>query len=320
MKLRVLSYNIHGCVDSQRRLNIINILNILDSLKADIIALQEVDTEKPISRNMNQARMISDFLGMDYSYFPIEKIGRHAFGLAILCHYPIKKSDCSLLPNLYPRLKMRKRGVMQVRLQTPRGNIHLINTHLSVYKLERHLQLVSVLGWNRLHNISPTDPFIFCGDLNSNPTSLTYRILSRYFNDVQKRPMATRKPQPTFPSKFPIFRIDHILISSHFKLIHTEVIKNSQTMNASDHLPLVADLRLTEKINYPLRLRQDSLFGAPIHKWFPLLHELGYPLLHLRGFANLRRLPNAIELLTHEKRRGFIQQYPLSSSSTVEHS
>lgn len=181
---------------------------------------------------------------MDYSYFPIEKTGRHAFGLAILCRYPIEKSDFMLLPNLYSGLKMRKRGVMQVRLRTPMGNVHLINTHLSVFKLERYLQLGYVLDWNRLSNLSLIEPVIFCGDLNANPTSLIYRMLSRHLNDVQTGPNAFGKPQPTFPSKSPIFRIDHILASNNFKIINAEVMKNALTMKASDHLPVVADLGL----------------------------------------------------------------------------
>ncbi|MGD8702333.1 MAG: endonuclease/exonuclease/phosphatase family protein [Desulfosarcina sp.] len=244
MKVKVLSYNIHGCVNSRRQIDVKTISKIIGSIKADIIALQEVDTEKPISKNINQAKTISAYLGMDYLYFPVEKTGRHAFGLAIFFRYPVVNTNIFLLPNLYRRLKMRKRGVIRITLHTLKGNIHIINTHLSVYKLERYFQLISVLGWNNLSNLSLEEPVIFCGDLNANPTSLIYRKLSRYLIDIQRKAYHTVKPKPTFPSKFPIFRIDHILVSNHFRIINAEVVKNELTLKASDHLPVVADLRL----------------------------------------------------------------------------
>jgi endonuclease/exonuclease/phosphatase family metal-dependent hydrolase len=244
MKLRVLSYNIHGCVDSQRKIDVEKIATIISNMNADIIALQEVDTETPICKNRSQAKAISDFIGFDYLYFPVEKRGRHAFGLAILCRYPIEQSNCFMLPNLYPRLKMRKRGVLRARIQTPLGCVHLINTHLSVYRLERFFQLIAVLGWSGLRDVAVREPIIFCGDLNANPSSLIYRRLSAYLNDVQKEPDPSRRPRPTFPSKIPVLRIDHILISDRFQTVHSEVTRNALTAKASDHLPLVADLRL----------------------------------------------------------------------------
>lgn len=243
MKIRVLSYNIHGCVDSQRKVDVESISKILRSINADIIALQEVDTEKPLSRNRNQAKTVSEVLGFDYIYFPIEKTGRHAFGLAILSRYPIEKNDFLFLPNLYPRLNMRKRGVVRAKLQTPMGSLSLINTHLSIYKLERYLQLVSALGWKGLSALDLKNPIILCGDLNARPSSLIYRKLSRLLTDVQKASSLSGKPRPTFPSNAPVLRIDHIFVSDHFNTMKAEVIESELTIRASDHLPLVADLR-----------------------------------------------------------------------------
>jgi endonuclease/exonuclease/phosphatase family metal-dependent hydrolase len=50
--------------------------------------------------------------------------------------------------------------------------------------------------------------------------------------------------QPTFHARSPLFRIDHIFISPHFETVKVEVKKTSDTRIASDHLPLIADLRL----------------------------------------------------------------------------
>jgi endonuclease/exonuclease/phosphatase family metal-dependent hydrolase len=91
----------------------------------------------------------------------------------------------------------------------------------------------------------PVDkPLIFCGDLNAKPGSLVYRKIAEYLTDAQTAPNLSLRPQPTFPSKVPTFRIDHIFVSHHCRIMHVDVIKNSRTVNASDHLPLMADLRV----------------------------------------------------------------------------
>jgi endonuclease/exonuclease/phosphatase family metal-dependent hydrolase len=242
--LRVMCYNIHGGVDDQRHVDVLNAATIIDQAKADVVALQEVDAERPFHENKNQAKTISDCIGLDYLYFPIEKAERHVFGLAVLSRFPVEQSRFVLLPNLYPWLKMRKRGFIRAVLRTPWGRIHLINTHLSIYKLEQRIQLRAMLETSGLQTIAPNEPLIICGDFNAGPFSLTHSRLSKALTDVQKTVFAAPIRQATFPSKSPCFRIDHIFVSDHFVPLRVEAIKNRQTMAASDHLPLVADLRL----------------------------------------------------------------------------
>jgi endonuclease/exonuclease/phosphatase family metal-dependent hydrolase len=122
--------------------------------------------------------------------------------------------------------------------------IYFFNTHLSLYKLERKRQMKALLGKDWLFSISKNEPVIFCGDLNAGESSTTYHQLSRHLTDVQKATNDLNPPKPTFHSKTPVFRIDHIFVSEHFKPVKVEVKNNNNTRTASDHLPLVVDLRL----------------------------------------------------------------------------
>jgi len=241
---RVLSYNIHSCVNSNREVTPRKVAEIIDGLDVDIVALQEVDADKPFTKNQNQARIIAEILNLDYVYFPIEKKGLHVFGLAVLSRFSLVDSYYDWLPNLYPKLNPRRRGAIRATFKTPAGYVHCINTHLSHFKLERRMQLNVLLSKYRPSATPEEEPLVLCGDLNAGPLSATYRKLSRHFIDVQKAIKDPRLPRPTFHSRSPLFRIDHIFVSEHFTTLKVEVKRTPDTEMASDHLPLVAELAL----------------------------------------------------------------------------
>ena len=244
--IRVMTYNIHGCVDRTRAVNPARIADIIEGLQADIIALQEVDAQKPMDLSTNQAKFLAQRLEMEHFFFPIEKSSRHTFGLAVLSRFPLGECHYDFLPNIYPGLNPRKRGIILACIRIPGGRLTVINVHLSLYKLERRKQLKALLGNARLASAFADQPVILCGDLNAGPLSATYRTLSRRLTDVQKD-IGNRRAavyQPTFHSRSPLFRIDHIFVSSHFRTLKVEVNSTPATRSASDHLPLTADLAL----------------------------------------------------------------------------
>jgi endonuclease/exonuclease/phosphatase family metal-dependent hydrolase len=244
--IRVMTYNVHSCVDENRDINPGIIAGIIEELNADIVALQEVDAQKPLAAKQNQARTFAEKLRMDYIFFPTEETGLRTFGLAILSRFPFNEFHHNLLPSLFPRLKPRKRGAIRASILTPAGRIHIFNAHLSLFKLERRKQLKALLGKDWLLGAPKDEPVIFCGDFNAGPLSNTYRTVSRFLTDVQKdmKVSGPSAPQPTFHAKSPLFRIDHIFVSHHFQTVNAEVAKTPDTQTASDHLPVIADLAI----------------------------------------------------------------------------
>ena len=242
--LRVMTYNIHGCVGADRVVNPDKVAAIIAELDVDIVALQEVDGGHPTREYRDQAQMIAGVLGVEHVYFPVElEEGLRRFGLAVLSRFPIVGFDQVRLPNVYPLLNPRKRGALRTRLETAVGPINLINTHLSLFRLERRLQLKALMSEDEFTAVPANEPLVFCGDLNSGPLSETYKQVSRLLTDVQTA-SSSGPLEATFHAKSPFFRIDHVFVSSHFTPLKTEVRKTADTSAASDPLPLIVDLEL----------------------------------------------------------------------------
>jgi endonuclease/exonuclease/phosphatase family metal-dependent hydrolase len=87
---------------------------------------------------------------------------------------------------------------------------------------------------------------ILCGDFNALPSSPAYRRLTRRFRDVQTE-THDHRPQNTFFGRFPTLRIDHIFISPGLEVISLEVPGSELARLASDHLPLVTEIRINEQ-------------------------------------------------------------------------
>jgi len=222
------------------------IAGVIDELSPDVVALQEVDASIPRTHRQDQAKIIGEMSGMDFRFFPVVKNGNQKYGLAILSRFPFQDVRVGRLPTLYPRLrlKLQRRGVMWATLNTSSGSMHFFNTHLSLYRLERRKQSRAILGKDWLMAVPKEAPVIFCGDLNAGPLSPVYRRLTRYLIDAQKSSLHSERSYPTFPSRRPFLRIDHIFISRHFRTLNTIIPTNKNTRLASDHLPLCVDLEI----------------------------------------------------------------------------
>ena len=86
-----------------------------------------------------------------------------------------------------------------------------------------------------------TLPFIVCGDLNSTLHNWSYWHIARGLKDTFK--IAGRGRGATYHMRFPVFRIDYILVSSEFQVYSAHVADAT----FSDHLPLVATLSWRER-------------------------------------------------------------------------
>lgn len=242
--IRAMTYNIHSCVNTDGAVGLEQVAKVISQLTPDLVALQEVDAGIPRTHYQDQAKTLGELVDMDFRFFPVVKKREQKYGLAVLSRLPIQNVRVGWLPALYPKLKLKlqKRGVIRAIVETSVGSVHFFNTHLSLYRLERRKQLKSLLGKDWLMAVPEKEPVIFCGDLNAGPLSTVYRRLARYLIDVQKNAMHSERSRPTFPSRRPLFRIDHIFTSMHFRTLKTIVPINSHTRLASDHLPLCADL------------------------------------------------------------------------------
>jgi endonuclease/exonuclease/phosphatase family metal-dependent hydrolase len=118
--------------------------------------------------------------------------------------------------------------------------ISVMNTHLSIHFRERLMQIDQLLGSEWLAAAERSVPLVVCGDLNSSQFSPVYRRLRRDLVDVQRA--AGARARPTWPSRLPLFRIDHVFASPALRVGRCEVRRDALSRLASDHLPLLVEL------------------------------------------------------------------------------
>jgi len=245
MKLKVATYNIHSCIDTARVVDMEKIAGVIAETGADVVALQEVDADKPRTGGADQPKWLANRLGMEHFFYPVVRSGAEKYGLAVLSLLPMEKVKFGRLPAPEAKKPREVRGAMWIRLKTPAGPVNLINTHLGLRAGERRLQIGKLLGDRWLGALDKEEPSVFCGDFNAGRRSYVYRQICKRFSDVQRLKGCPKSPRPTFLSFYPIWCLDHIFVSDHFSLVQMEVPFTRLARRASDHLPVVAEVVLT---------------------------------------------------------------------------
>jgi endonuclease/exonuclease/phosphatase family metal-dependent hydrolase len=235
-KVRVVTYNIHRSRGLDGRTRPERIAAVLAALDADIIALQEVIGASPLKAG--QAAEIGAALGMGWVMAPTRHIRNALFGNVVLSRFRAKHHQQHDLSwkTCEPRL------VQRVDLQvTDTDVLHFYNVHLGTALLERREQarrLVSIV-----HDRRVSGPKIVLGDFNEWARGLATDLLAEKLHSIDLTQHLSRRR--TYPGFFPVLHLDHI----YYEGARVEVEKvwlprTRLALIASDHLPLVADLRI----------------------------------------------------------------------------
>jgi len=238
--LRVMTYNIHSCIGLDGRVRPERIAQVIRTAGADVVALQEVDSNRARSRGDDQARLLAERLAMSHHYYAVFEAEQEQYGLAIISRWPLRHVQSSHLTSADARRRREARGALWVELQTPWGAVQVINTHFGLSRDERLRQARTLVGDQWLRRMAGDQRVILCGDLNSTPRSPAYRTIATRLDDVQGR--VRRRSHATFPSIFALRRLDHIFVSPQLTVCQVSVPRTPTTRIASDHLPLCAEL------------------------------------------------------------------------------
>jgi len=244
-RIRIMTYNVHSCIGTDDRLSPERIARVIAQYCPDIVALQELDVIRARTKGVDQARVIANFLKMEFHFHPALSMQEEKYGDAVLSRFPMKLVKADGLPDIKVRGgALEPRGALWVRCEVAPGvSIDLINTHLGLLTAERQAQADELLGERWLKSIPDSSPTIFCGDLNALPYSRVYRSFSAKFVDCQ-RTSGILRARKTWPSRYPVSRIDHVFVNDKLKVHQVMVPKTDLTMIASDHLPLIVDLEV----------------------------------------------------------------------------
>jgi endonuclease/exonuclease/phosphatase family metal-dependent hydrolase len=233
--LRIATYNIHRCRGLDRRIMPSRTAAVLADINADVIALQEVIGSN--AANPGHAEELGAALGMGWVMAPARRLRGHLFGNVVLSRLPIRHhTQYDLSWN-----DREPRCCQRVDLAVGDRTLHLYNVHLGTALLERRHQAVRLATVVRDRRVE--GPKIVLGDFNEWTRGLATKLLSAHLHSVDL--FAHLKKRRTYPGIFPFLHLDHIYYEgAKVEIRNLELPRTRRSLIASDHLPLVADLRI----------------------------------------------------------------------------
>ncbi len=239
-----MTYNVHRCLGLDGRLDVSRIAAVIAESEPDIVALQELDVGRARTGGVDQAHAIAELLGMSSRFNASMKVEEELYGDAIMTALPERLIKAGALPGLPTLPRLEPRGAVWVVVEVNGVELHVVNTHLGLLAREQSGQVKALMGPQWMGGPQITERCILLGDFNSTPGSSPYKQITRRLQDAQSS--MARKPLPTFPSVFPMLRIDHVFLGSGVEAVRVGVPATPLARIASDHLPLVVDVYLKD--------------------------------------------------------------------------
>ncbi|MDQ3745484.1 MAG: endonuclease/exonuclease/phosphatase family protein [Acidobacteriota bacterium] len=239
--LRVVTYNVHKCAGLDRRVRPARVAAVLREIDADLIALQEVvSVESDSSREAHQARFIAEELGCEFRVGENRRHKGGAYGNVVLTRLPVL--GCH---NYDITWRGREpRGALRVDLRVGAQVLHLFNVHLGTAFVERRHQGRRLVSESILRAPELAGPRLVVGDFNEWTHGLASRLLAAELTSADvRRHLRTRR---TYPGVLPFLHLDHVYHDAALSLERLTLHRSRLALVASDHLPLVADFRLSD--------------------------------------------------------------------------
>lgn len=241
--IRVMTYNVHSCVGMDGKISPARIARVIGRHEPDIVALQELDTRRGRTGGIDQPHEIARQLQMLYHFHPTIQIEEESYGDCVLSRFPMRLVQAEKLPGLSVNAMIEPRGALWTQIDVGGITIQFFNTHLGLLPREGVIQTQSLLGDRWLTHLHCRPPIVLCGDFNALPQSPLCRSFKKILNDVQED-LEFHQPLATWMSRYPMCRIDHVFVSPEIEVLKVRVSKTRLDRIASDHLPLIADIRL----------------------------------------------------------------------------
>jgi endonuclease/exonuclease/phosphatase family metal-dependent hydrolase len=233
--VRIATYNIHRSRGLDRRTRPDRIAKVLAGVGADIIALQEVVGPGP--SGAGHAAEIGAALGMGGILAPTREYRHHQYGNLVLSKFPVREHGQIDLSWKTSEPRNSQRIGIEVAAHRV---LQVYNVHLGTALFERRHQAPKLASW--IHDTRVPGPKIVVGDFNEWGRGLVDDILASRLHSANLFPHLKRRR--TYPGFFPILHLDHIYFEGSIEIRRIELPRTRLALVASDHLPLVADIRV----------------------------------------------------------------------------
>jgi len=239
-RFRIATYNIHKCRGVDGRVHPERVAQVLEELHTDIVSLQEVVSHEGAGAADHQADYLARRLGLFGAMGETRKHHGGAYGNVTLSRWDFKlvrPIDLSIAGR-------ERRAALRTDIRLGGRVLHVFNVHLGTAVHERRQQAVRLLDPDLLRAIDISGPRIVLGDFNEWVRGMVTRTLVAEFNLTDLRAHLTRAR--SYPALLPLLHLDHIYCDHHLKVEKALYHRSRRSLIASDHLPLVADLALSE--------------------------------------------------------------------------
>lgn len=225
--MRLVSYNIRKARGLDGKRSPERILDVLNSLAADVVALQEAD-----HRLGRRPSAVPDALiasETDYQIAPLARndvsLGWHGNAILVRKDRRIQRVDRYDLPGFEPR------GAVAVTIEDATGPIRVVGVHLGLLRGSREQQLQTL---RKKLNDGHAPRTVIAGDFNEwSARRAGFPLAPDY---------ALAPCNPSFPAAYPVATLDRIAHGKGLELDASGVAHAPETRRASDHLPIWADL------------------------------------------------------------------------------
>lgn len=241
---KIMTYNIHGCVGMDKKLDIPRIAEVIRKQQVDFVCLNEVDANCARTGTIDEPAELGRILGYNKHFacalkmkapdWPEQGDAIGEYGNAMLSPHKIEHIKTFFLPGL-PTMEPRVCTIALIHAPKP---FYVAATHLcwepqyQEYRIESVKTIVKETA-----EYAAKYPVIICGDLNANPTDPEIELLRETF---QLHGEELGFPF-THPADKPEVNIDYIGIAprKQYAFKTMEVIPE---LVASDHRPLVVTI------------------------------------------------------------------------------
>ena len=227
--LRLMTYNIKNANGMDNVCNFQRIANVINNACPDVVAIQEVDSMTNRSNRKYVLGEIAERTQMNAYFAPAIDYDGGKYGIGLLS---------KRVPVRLKALPLPGREEARALLMAEFEDYIYCCTHLSLTEEDRMASLKMIKEFAS----ACKKKFFLAGDMNAEPES-------EFSKDLQKDFRILSNPkQHTFPSPAPTKTIDYIVASKEnaggFAVTSAQVLDEPV---ASDHRPLVVNLRMAEK-------------------------------------------------------------------------
>lgn len=235
--LKLMSYNIKNANGMDDVCNFQRIANVINNASPDVVAIQEVDSMTNRSGQKYVLGEIAERTQMHGYFAPAIDYDGGKYGIGLLTKQVLLRLQTLPLPG---------REEARTLILAEFADYIYCCTHMSLTEEDRMKSLELVKAFTS----SSTKPLFLAGDMNAEPESGFIKKLQKDFQ------ILSNPKQHTFPAPDPKETIDYIATlkqnAKGFAVISAKVINEPM---ASDHRPILVELRTAEKADKIFRMK-----------------------------------------------------------------